>query len=244
MDTIIQKFGGSSLKNIDCLNKVTEIITNDYENNKNVVVVVSAQGKTTNKLIHEEEEITKNANKEEHDLLVSVGEQISVAKLSLLLQETGYKTSTYLGWQVPIITNNNHGDADIIEVDIDNMKEDLKNNKIVIVAGFQGVNKKNKITTLGRGGSDTTAVYLAAVLDAKACYIYTDVDGVYTEDPNIDGNNAKKIEYITFDNMLKLANNGAKVMHNKSIEVAKKHNVRIVVKSTMNNTKEGTVIYK
>ena len=244
MDTIIQKFGGSSLKNIDCLNKVTEIITNDYENNKNVVVVVSAQGKTTNKLIDEEKEITANANREEHDLLVSVGEQISVAKLSLLLQEMGYNTSTYLGWQVPIITNNNHGDADIIEVDIENVKEDLKNDKIVIVAGFQGVNKKNKITTLGRGGSDTTAVYLAAVLEAKTCYIYTDVDGVYTEDPNIDGNNAKKIEYITFDNMLKLANNGAKVMHNKSIEVAKKHNVRIVVKSTMNNTKEGTVIYK
>ena len=242
MDLIVQKFGGSSLKDINCLNKVADIIINEYENNKNVVVVVSAQGNMTNKLIEEEKEITKKADLREHDFLLSVGEQISAAKLSMFLQELGYEAIAYTAWQLPIITNKKFGDADIIEINVKKIEKSLEENKIVIVTGFQGVDREFEITTLGRGGSDTTAVYLAHALNAKECYIYTDVDGVYTEDPNKIGNNAKKLKHISYDNMLEMANNGAKVMHNKSIEIAKKYNVKIIVKSTFENTKEGTII--
>lgn len=242
MDIIVQKFGGSSLKDIKCLNKVVDIIINEYEKGSNVVVVVSAQGNMTNKLIEEELEITKEANMREHDFLVSVGEQISAAKLSMLLQEIGYDSIAYTGWQLPIITNKNFGNADIIEINVKKIEKSLKENKIVIVTGFQGVDRDNEITTLGRGGSDTTAVFLAYALKAKECQIYTDVDGVYTEDPNSIGNNAKKFDYISYENMLDLANNGAKVMHNKSIEVAKKYKVKIIVKSTFDTIKAGTVI--
>lgn len=242
MDLIVQKFGGSSLKDINCLNMVADIIINEYEKSKNVVVVVSAQGNTTNKLIEEELEITNEANLREHDFLISVGEQISAAKLSMLLQNIGYDAIAYTGWQLPIITNKNFGDADIIEININKIEKDLEKNKIVIITGFQGVTRENEITTLGRGGSDTTAVFLAHSLNAKECYIYTDVDGVYTEDPNRNINKAKKFDYISYDKMLELSNNGAKVMHNKSIEVAKKYKVKIVVKSTFNSLKGGTII--
>ena len=244
MDLIVQKFGGSSLKDITCLNKVADIIINEYENNKDVVVVVSAQGKMTNKLLEEELEITRDSNLREHDFLVSVGEQISAAKLSMLLQEIGYDAIAYTGWQLPIITNNNFGDADIIDINVEKIEKDLRKNKIVIVTGFQGINRDSDITTLGRGGSDTTAVYLSHALNAKECQIYTDVDGVYTEDPNKPGNNAKKIMYISYDDMLKMANNGAKVMHNKSIKIAKKYKIKIIVKSTFEKNKKGTVIFE
>lgn len=244
MDLIVQKFGGSSLKNIECLNKVADIIINEYENNKNVVVVVSAQGKMTNKLIEEEQEITKDSNPREHDFLLSVGEQISAAKLSMFLQKLGYEAIAYTGWQLPIITNKKFGDADIIEINIEKIEKDLKKDKIVIITGFQGVDRDFEITTLGRGGSDTTAVYLAHALNAKECHIYTDVDGVYTEDPNKPGNKAEKFKYISYDNMFEMANNGAKVVHNKSIEIAKKYKVKIIVKSTFENYKEGTIIYE
>lgn len=244
MDIIVQKFGGSSLKDIECLNKVAQIIINEYENNRNVVIVVSAQGKMTNKLIEEEKEITNNPNLREHDFLVSVGEQISAAKLSLYLQEQGYDAISFNAFQLPIITNNNFSNADILEIKTERINKELKDGKIVIVTGFQGINKNGEITTLGRGGSDTTAVYLAYALNAAKCYIYTDVDGVYTEDPNGSSNNVKKLEYISYDDILEKVNKGARIMHSKSIEIAKKYDVKIIVKSTFENSKKGTVIYK
>jgi len=184
MNILVQKFGGTSVANTQMLYKVSEHIIREYERGNSLVVVVSAQGKKTNELIKEEKEITTKLNKREHDVLVSVGEQITIAKLAMCLKELGYKAKSFTGWQIPIITDENYGDANIINIRTDKILRELRAKKIVIVAGFQGVNNKGDITTLGRGGSDTTAVHLAAVLNAKICDIYTDVDGVYEEDPN------------------------------------------------------------
>lgn len=245
MEIIVQKFGGSSLENNECLKRVARIIINEYENNKNIVVVVSAQGKMTNNLIEEERTITTNPSLREHDFLVSAGEQISAAKLSMILQEEGYDAVAYNGFQLPIITNNNFSDANIIDINIEKILKELEKEKIVVITGFQGITANGDITTLGRGGSDTSAVYLAYALSAANCYIYTDVEGVYTEDPNIINSNAKKLDYITYDEMLeKINTQGAKVMHKKSIEIAKKHNIRIIVKSTFKPYEKGTIIYK
>ncbi len=241
MEIIVQKYGGSSVADTEKLKIVCTHIIKEVKKGKKVVVVVSAQGKTTDKLIQEEQEITKNPCKREHDMLVSVGEQITIAKLSMLLKENGHDSISYLGWQVPIITDSNFGDANILEVGDEKILNSLASDKIVIVAGFQGIDKEYNITTLGRGGSDTTAIALADRLKAEKCEIFTDVDGVYAEDPNIN-KNAKKYDKISYDKMLEMANNGAKILHNKCVKLAKEKNVSIIVKSTFIEESTGTIV--
>ena len=241
MEIVVQKFGGSSVADTEKLHKVCERIIEEKKNNKAVVVVVSAQGKTTDNLIAQEQEISSNASRREHDMLVTVGEQITVAKLAMCLNELGYQAISYLGWQVPIITNSNFGDADIEEIKTDKILKQLKEDKIVIVAGFQGVDRNNEITTIGRGGSDTTAIALSIALKAEKCELFKDVDGIYSGDPHKD---SKVIKYdrISYDQMLELSNNGAKVLHNKCIELAKKNLLQIIVKSTFKANSLGTVV--
>ena len=240
MGIIVQKFGGSSVADNERLLNVCKHIINEYNKNNKVVVVVSAQGKTTDKLVSEENEISKNPDKREHDVLVSTGEQITIAKLAIYLKELGYDAISYTGWQIPIVTDEIYGNANIIDIKTNKILEQLENNKIVVVAGFQGINKEGDITTLGRGGSDTTAVALACYLNANKLYIYTDVDGVYSEDPNVNPN-AIKYETITYDKMIEMAKNGAKVLHTKCVEMAKENNVPIIVKSTFIEN-DGTIV--
>lgn len=241
MEIIVQKFGGSSVANTDKLFNVCKHITKEKNKGNAVVVVVSAQGKTTDDLIRQEKEITDKPNKREHDMLVSVGEQISVAKLAMCLEELGYEAKTYLGWQVPIITDSNFGDANVTEVKTSKVIQDLEKGKIVVVAGFQGIDKNGDITTLGRGGSDTTAIALAAALNSKKCEIFTDVDGVYSEDPN-KNKNAIRYDKISYEKMLEMANNGARVLHNKCVKLAQEKKVKIIVKSTFKEESQGTIV--
>lgn len=241
MEIVVQKFGGTSVANTERLNIVSNHIIREKEKGKKLVVVVSAQGDTTDSLIQEENEITLNPHKREHDVLVSVGEQITVAKLAMLLQDKGYNAISFLAWQLPIITDSNFGDANIIKIENKKIIQALKQDYIVIVAGFQGIDKENNITTLGRGGSDTTAIALASSLKAEKCEIFTDVDGVYSEDPN-KSEKAFRYDTISYDKMLEMANNGAKVLHNKCVKMAKEKNVKIVVKSTFEHDSVGTVV--
>ncbi len=240
MGIVVQKFGGTSVADKDKLLNVCKHIINEYESSNKVVVVVSAQGKTTDMLVLEENEISNNPDKREHDVLLSTGEQITISKIAIYLKELGYNAISYTGWQVPIITDDIYGNANIIDINTDKILNQLEKNKIVIVAGFQGVNSLGDITTLGRGGSDTTAVALAAYLNAEKLYIYTDVDGVYSEDPNIN-KNAVKYDTISYNKMIEMAKNGAKVLHTKCVEMAKKYNVPIIVKSTFVEN-EGTIV--
>lgn len=243
MEIIVQKFGGSSVANTDKLFNVCKHITKEKNKGNSVVVVVSAQGDTTDDLIKEENEITEKPNKREHDVLVSVGEQITIAKLAMCLQKQGYEAVSMLGWQVPIITDSNFGDANITKIKTGKILKELKTGKIVIIAGFQGIDSNLNITTLGRGGSDTTAIAIASALKAKKCEIFTDVDGVYSEDPN-KNENATKFDKLTYDKMLEMANNGAKVLHNKCVKLAKEKQVKIIVKSTFLEESVGTVVEK
>lgn len=239
MDTIILKFGGSSVADDIKLNIVADKIIDLYENN-NVVVIVSAQGKTTDKLLNEAHSITKLPDERELDVLLSVGEQITIAKLSILLKDRGYNAISLTGWQAGICTNNTNQDAIIEQIDTYRIKKELSERKIVIIAGFQGINEKGDITTLGRGGSDTTAVAVAAELKANKCYIFSDVDGVYTTDPN-KIQSARKLKNVSYDEMIDIADEGAKVLHNRCVGIAEKFNIPIITKSTFNN-KPGTVI--
>ena len=241
MEIIVQKFGGSSVADTNKLFNVCKHIIKEKENGKSVVVVVSAQGKTTDKLVCEEKEITQNPNKDKHDILASVGEQITIAKLGMCLEKLEYKAECFLGWQVPIITDSNFGDANIKNINTNKIIKELENGKIVVVAGFQGIDSNNKITTLGRGGSDTTAIALAAALKAEKCEIFTDVDGVYSEDPN-KNSNAIKYEKISYKKMLEMANNGAKVLHDKCIKMAEENKIKIIVKSTFKENSIGTIV--
>ncbi len=240
MGIVVQKFGGTSVADKERLFNVCKHVIKEYEANNRVVVVVSAQGKTTDRLVLEEQEISNNPDKREHDVLLSTGEQITISKLAIYLKELGYDAVSYTGWQVPIITDDVYGNANIIDINTEKILNQLDKNKIVIVAGFQGVTKSGDITTLGRGGSDTTAVALASYLKADKLYIYTDVDGVYSEDPN-KNKNAIKYESISYDKMIEMAKNGAKVLHTKCVEMAKKYNVPIIVKSTFVEN-EGTIV--
>lgn len=240
MGIVVLKFGGTSVADRDKLLNVCRHVIKEYEANNKVVVVVSAQGKTTDRLVLEENEITSNPDKREHDVLLSTGEQITISKLAIYLKELGYNAISYTGWQVPIITDDIYGNANIVDINTSRILEQLKNNKIVIVAGFQGITKSGDITTLGRGGSDTTAVALASYLKAEKLYIYTDVDGVYSEDPNVNPN-AIKYDTISYDKMIEMAKNGAKVLHTKCVEMAKENNVPIIVKSTFVEN-EGTIV--
>lgn len=241
MEVVVQKFGGSSVADTEKLFNVCKHIINEKERKKQIVVVVSAQGKTTDKLIEEEKEITSTPNRREHDVLVSVGEQITISKLVMCLEKLGYSAISFLGWQVPIITDSNFSDANIIEVGKSNIIKELEQDKIVVVAGFQGIDCNKNITTLGRGGSDTTAIALADILNAEKCEIFTDVDGVYSADPN-DNKDAIKYNRISYDEMIEMANNGAKVLHNKCVIMAKEKNVKIIVKSTFKENDTGTIV--
>ena len=241
MGLIVQKFGGSSVANLEKLEMVSGHIISEVENGNKVVVVVSAQGKTTDKLISEEMAITKNPVKREHDVLVSTGEQITISKLAMLLNKLGYKAVSLTGWQVPIITNSEHANSRIRYIENKKILEYLAADNIVIVAGFQGIDENGDITTFGRGGSDTTAVALAGSLKADRCDIYTDVDGVYTSDPRVV-ENVKKIDNMTYDEMLELSSMGAKVLHNRCVEIGQKYNVPIYVKSTFEKESIGTLV--
>ena len=235
MDTVVLKFGGSSVADNIKLNLVADKIKEFYNNNKRVVAVVSAQGKTTDNLIKEAATLSNMPNEREMDVLLSTGEQVSMAKLSILLNRDNVPTISLTGWQAGIKTNNTNQDAIIEDIDTTRIKQELDQGKVVIVAGFQGINEKGDITTLGRGGSDTTAVAIAAKIKADHCYIFSDVDGVYTTDPN-QVTIAKKIDSLSYQEMLDIADEGAKVLHNRCVEVGEKFGVPIVAKSTF---KEG-----
>ena len=240
MDTIVLKFGGSSVADNIRLNLVAEKIIDLYDKNNNIVVVVSAQGKTTDRLIKEAKELSNFPDEREMDVLLSTGEQVTISKLSILLNRLGYEAISLTGWQAGIFTSNSNQTATIENIDTTRINKELENHKIVIVAGFQGFNEKLDITTFGRGGSDSTAVALAAALDAKHCYIFSDVDGVYSTDPNKIPD-AKKLENLSYSEMLDISSEGAKVLHNRCVEIGEKFNIPIITKSTFNN-KPGTVI--
>ncbi len=232
MSLIVQKFGGSSVANAERLFNVARIISDTYNQKNSVVVVVSAQGDTTDELIEKAMEINPHPSKREMDALLSTGEQISASLLAMALEKLGYPVISLTGWQAGFHTDTNHGASRIKDVQAERIENELAKNNIVIVTGFQGINRYDDITTLGRGGSDTSAVAIAAVLKADLCQIYTDVDGVYTADPR-KVKNAKKLDEITFDEMLELATLGAQVLHNRSVEMAKKYNVNLEVVSSL-----------
>ena len=240
MKLVVQKYGGSSVKDKERVMNVARRIVEAYDSGNNVVVAVSAQGDTTDELIEKAKEINVNASKREMDMLLSTGEQISIALLAMAIEKIGRPVISLTGWQAGFKTDTTFGNARISRIDTERLKSELDKRKIVIVAGFQGINKNDDITTLGRGGSDTSAVALAASLGADICEIYTDVDGVYTADPRIV-KNAKKLKDISYDEMLELASLGANVLHNRSVEMAKKYNVNLAVKSSLNKN-EGTFV--
>lgn len=240
MDTIVLKFGGSSVADNEKLKIAANKIINLYDKGHQIVVVLSAQGKTTDKLIIEANELSEKTQNREMDVLLSAGEQMSTAKLSILLNQMGYKAISLTGWQAGILTDDNNQNAIIEHIDTSRILKELQQGKIVVVAGFQGINEKLDITTLGRGGSDTTAVALAAALKAKNCYIFSDVDGVYTTDPN-KIEKAQKLAALSYEEMLEISSEGAKVLHNRCIEIGEKFKIPIITKSTFND-KPGTVI--
>lgn len=232
MPLVVQKFGGSSVANAERVMNVANIIADTYRNGNSVVVVVSAQGDTTDDLIEKAMEINPDASKREMDMLLSAGEQISISLLAMALQKIGVPAISLLGWQAGVETDSHYSKARIKQVKTERIERELARNSVVIVAGFQGINKYDDVTTLGRGGSDTSAVALAASLHADLCQIYTDVDGVYTTDPRIC-KDAVKLDEITYDEMLELAALGANVLHHRSVELAKKYNVDLEVVSSL-----------
>ena len=240
MALIVQKYGGTSVKAAERVMNVDRRITDAYKAGNNVVVAVSAQGDTTDDLIEKAKEINPNASKREMDMLLSTGEQISIALLAMAIEKLGCPVISLTGWQAGVRTDSKYGVARIKTIDTERLHMELDRRRIIIVAGFQGINKYDDITTLGRGGSDTSAVALAAALNADVCEIYTDVDGVYTTDPRIC-KNAYKLDEISYDEMLELASLGANVLHNRSVEMAKKYNVKMSVRSSLNNN-EGTYV--
>lgn len=232
MPLIVQKFGGSSVANAERVMNVANIIADTYHSGNSVVVVVSAQGDTTDDLIEKAKEINPDASNREMDMLLSAGEQISISLLAMALQKIGVPAISLLGWQAGVETDSHYSKARIKQVKTERIERELARNSVVIVAGFQGINKYDDVTTLGRGGSDTSAVALAASLNADLCQIYTDVDGVYTTDPRIC-KDAVKLDEITYDEMLELAALGANVLHHRSVELAKKYNVDLEVVSSL-----------
>lgn len=240
MALIVQKFGGSSVANTERVLNVARIITETYKQGNDVVVVLSAQGDTTDDLIAKAKEINPKASKREMDMLLSTGEQISVSLCAMAIEAMGFQAVSLTGWQAGVLTDSNYSAARIKRVRTERIQKELDKKKIVLVTGFQGINRYDDITTLGRGGSDTSAVALAAALHADLCQIYTDVDGVYTADPrHVTG--AKKLDEITFDEMLELASLGAQVLHNRSVEMAKRYNVNMEVLSSLSG-KPGTKV--
>lgn len=246
MGLIVQKFGGTSVADADRIRNVARIITETYRKGHNVVAVLSAQGDTTDELIVKAKEINPKASRREMDMLLSTGEQISCSLCAMAIEAMGYPVVSLTGWQAGMKTDSAYSAARIKRIRAERVTAELDKRSIVIVTGFQGINKYDDITTLGRGGSDTSAVALAAVLHADLCQIYTDVDGVYTADPRcVTG--ARKLEEITYDEMLELASLGAQVLHNRSVEMAKRYNVNLEVLSSFSNqpgTKVKEVVKK
>lgn len=240
MSLIVQKFGGTSVANAERVFNVARIVTDTYKQGNDVVVVVSAQGDTTDDLIDKANEINPNASRREMDMLLASGEQISIALLAMAIQKLGYPVVSLLGWQAGFKTNSTYSAARIKRVETDRLKAELDKHNIVVVAGFQGVNQYDDMTTLGRGGSDTSAVAIAAVMKADKCQIYTDVDGVYTADPR-KVPTATKLDAISYDEMLELATLGAQVLNNRSVEMAKKYSVELEVLSSLTNV-PGTIV--
>ncbi len=237
---IVKKFGGTSVGDSERIKNVARRIAEEYKKGNDVVVVLSAMGKMTDVLIDQAKELNPNPPKREMDMLFTIGEQQSVALMAMALDAMGIPAVSLNAFQVPMYTTRNYGNARLKKIKAERIRQELDAKKVVIVTGFQGVNRFDDYTTLGRGGSDTTAVALAAVLHADACEIYTDVDGVYTADPRIV-KNARKLDEITYDEMLDLATLGAGVLHNRSVEMAKKYGVPLVVRSSLNES-EGTVL--
>lgn len=240
MGLIVQKFGGSSVKNAERIFNVAKIITDTFSEGHDVVAVVSAQGDTTDDLIEKAAEINPNASQREMDVLLSSGEQISMSLLAMAIDKMGFPVKSLTGWQAGFLTDSSHGRARIRRIDKERLENELGKRNIIIVAGFQGINRYDDITTLGRGGSDTSAVAIAAAMHADCCQIFTDVDGVYTADPRLV-KNAKKLDEITYDEMLELASLGANVLHNRSVEMGKKYSVPMEVLSSLER-KPGTQI--
>ena len=237
---IVKKFGGTSVADKDRIFNVAKRCIRDYEAGNDVVVVLSAMGKYTDELIAKAKDINPNPPKREMDMLFTIGEQMSVSLMSMAMAQLGVRAVSLNAFQVPMRTTSAYGNARLKKIDTERIRRELDDRKIVIVTGFQGVNKYDDYTTLGRGGSDTTAVALAAVLHADACEIYTDVDGVYTADPRLVPT-ARKLESISYDEMLDLAALGAGVLHSRSVELAKKYGVQLVVRSSLNES-EGTIV--
>lgn len=240
MGLIVQKFGGSSVANAERVMNVAKIVTDTYKQGNDVVVVVSAQGDTTDDLIEKAQEINPNAHKREMDQLLCAGEQISISLLAMAIEKIGCPVISLLGWQAGFNTNSIHTSARIKNIKPNRLEAEIAKHNIVVVAGFQGINRYDDLTTLGRGGSDTSAVAIAAALKADKCQIFTDVEGVYTADPRkVD--NAKKLKEITYDEMLELATLGAQVLNNRSVEMAKKYGVELEVLSSLNPI-PGTIV--
>lgn len=237
---IVKKFGGTSVANKERIFHVAEQCIADYQKGHDVVVVLSAMGKYTDELIDKARDINPNPSKREMDMLLTIGEQMSVSLMAMAMNHLGTRAISLNAFQVGMHTTSAHSNARLKRIDTERIRRELDDRKIVIITGFQGVDKYDDYTTLGRGGSDTTAVALAAALHADSCEIYTDVDGVYTADPRLVPT-AKKLKAITYDEMLDLATLGAGVLHNRSVEMAKKYGVQLVVRSSLNNS-EGTIV--
>lgn len=240
MGLIVQKFGGSSVKDAAHVCNVAQIVTDTYRAGNDVVVVVSAQGDTTDDLIAKANEINPAASKREMDMLLTSGEQISISLLAMAIEKLGCPVVSLLGWQAGFSTSSAYGKARIKSIKADRLRAEVDRHNIVVVAGFQGLNKYDDLTTLGRGGSDTSAVAIAAAMHADRCQIFTDVEGVFTADPR-KVENAKKLQEITYDEMLELATLGAQVLNNRSVEMAKKYNVEIEVLSSLKRV-PGTIV--
>ncbi len=240
MSLIVQKFGGSSVADAERVFNVARIVTDTYKKGNKVIVVVSAQGDTTDDLIDKANEINPNASKREKDMLLAAGEQISIALLAMAIEKLGYPVVSLLGWQAGFQTSSAYTSARIKRIKTDRIEKELDKNNIVVVAGFQGLNRYTDVTTLGRGGSDTSAVAIAAAMHADLCQIYTDVEGVYTADPR-KVKNAAKLQTISYDEMLELATLGAQVLNNRSVEMAKKYNIELEVLSSLTNA-PGTIV--
>ncbi len=240
MALVVQKYGGTSVGTPDRIKNVAQRVIKAYDEGNDLIVVLSAMSGETNRLVGLANQLSEFPDGREYDMVVATGEQVTIGLLTMHLKSLGYKAKSYQGWQVPIITDNTFTKARIESIDDSRIRKDLDERTIIVVAGFQGIDSDGNITTLGRGGSDTSAVALAAALNADVCEIYTDVDGVYTTDPNIC-KEARKMERISYDEMLELASLGAKVLQIRSVEFAKKYNVNVHVRSSLNEN-TGTLV--
>jgi aspartate kinase len=242
MALVVQKYGGTSMGSIERIKNVAKRVVKTYDAGNDMIVVVSAMSGETNKLVALCNEMCEFPDLREYDVMVATGETVSISLLTMCLKSMGYKAKSYQGWQIPIITDNAYSKARIEEIPDEAIRADLKEGTIIVVAGFQGIDRQGNVTTLGRGGSDTSAVAVAAALKADVCEIYTDVDGVYTTDPNVC-TDARKVDKISYEEMLELASLGAKVLQIRSVEFAKKYNVDIHVRSSFNDNM-GTMVTK